>query len=302
MTLLEEIQNAATDTNSDLGTLLRKCKILAARIDSKPLEDWLFWESNGYPENIKVPEYRIWQLEVKGHFSGPFGSGIRNAQIPLAFLPEKSREQYEHYECRQSIASLETILTKTDTGVLQISTGDLSLILGTKVYQNQHCIQAWAEVGTGQLVELLNSVRNRILDFALAVWKEQPTTGEPNGKKTGAVESARIIQIFNTTISGGSANLVGTMNNSTVNFNVTLGDFSSLERLLQEHNVLKDDIGELKVCLDSEKQLSSNKGFGPKVSSWIGKMIKKSAEGSWDVSIKVAANLLSQTIMKYYGL
>ena len=247
MTLLEEIQNAATDTNSDLGTLLRKCKILAARIDSKPLEDWLFWESNGYPENIKVPEYRIWQLEVKGHFSGPFGSGIRNAQIPLAFLPEKSREQYEHYECRQSIASLETILTKTDTGVLQISTGDLSLILGTKVYQNQHCIQAWAEVGTGQLVELLNSVRNRILDFALAVWKEQPTTGEPNGKKTGAVESARIIQIFNTTISGGSANLVGTMNNSTVNFNVTLGDFSSLERLLQEHNVLKDDIGELKV-------------------------------------------------------
>jgi len=74
--LLEEIQNAAVDAQSDLGTLLRKCKLLAARLGSKPLEDWLVWESNGYPDDVRVPDYRVWSLEIKGHFLGPFGSGL----------------------------------------------------------------------------------------------------------------------------------------------------------------------------------------------------------------------------------
>ena len=87
LTLLEEIQNAAVDASIDLRTLLRKCKVLAARLGNGPLEEWLVWESNGYPENADVPDYRIWPLEVKGHFSGPFGSGIKNAPIPNAVLP-----------------------------------------------------------------------------------------------------------------------------------------------------------------------------------------------------------------------
>src|SRR3990172_1094145 len=110
MSLLEEIQTAAVDANSDLGTLLRKCKVLAARLGSQPLEDWLLWESNGYPENVEVPNYRVWPLRVKGHFFGPFGSGLRNAPIPLALLPEKAKLRYERYECRQSVASIEPVV------------------------------------------------------------------------------------------------------------------------------------------------------------------------------------------------
>ena len=87
MSLLEDIQNAAVDSKSDLGTLLRKCKLLAARLGSKPLEDWLLWESNGYPDDIPVPDYRIWRLEVKGHFYGAFGAAFQNAPIPHLCLP-----------------------------------------------------------------------------------------------------------------------------------------------------------------------------------------------------------------------
>jgi hypothetical protein len=57
MTLLEDIQNAAIDSQSDLGTLLRKCKLLAARLGSQPLEEFLLWESNGYPDDVEVPDY-----------------------------------------------------------------------------------------------------------------------------------------------------------------------------------------------------------------------------------------------------
>jgi AbiTii len=39
VTLLEEIQNSAVDAQIDLATLLRKCKLLAARLGNQPLED-----------------------------------------------------------------------------------------------------------------------------------------------------------------------------------------------------------------------------------------------------------------------
>ena len=101
MTVLEEIQAAAVDGKTDLGTILRKCKLLASRLGSQPLEDWLLWESNGYPDDVPVPDYRKWPLQLKGYFAGYFGARITNAPIPWLSLPEKVRDQYEHYECRQ---------------------------------------------------------------------------------------------------------------------------------------------------------------------------------------------------------
>lgn len=303
MTLLEDIQSSAVDANSDLGTLLRKCKLLAARLGSKPLEDWLLWESNGYPENVSIPDYRIWSLEVKGHFAGPFGSGIRNAPIPTACLPEKVRKSYQNYECRQSIASIEAVLgEKDDGGTIHVSTGDLALILGQKVYRNQNCIQAWAEFSTNHLYELLNTVRNRVLDFALAVWKEEPTAGESGARPSAIMDSSRVTQIFNTTVYGGSANLVGTASHSTIEFHIEARNFATLERVLRENGVDEDDLKELKAAIESGEQPTASKGFGPKVSAWIAKMVKKAAEGSWGVGVGAAGTLLAQALSKYYGL
>src|SRR6478672_874937 len=105
MSLLEEIKTEAVDSASDLGALLRKCKVLAARLGSRPLEQWLIWESNGYPPNVELPDYRIWQIELKGNFAGPFGSAITNAPIPLFVLPGDAREGFSKMRCRYSVTS-----------------------------------------------------------------------------------------------------------------------------------------------------------------------------------------------------
>jgi len=302
MSLLEEIQNAAVDSKGDLGTLLRKCKILGARLGSKPLEDWLIWESNGYPENIEVPDYRIWPLEVKGHFSGPFGSGIRNAPIPWFCLPEKARDEYQGYKYRLSIANIESAVQRKKEGTLHVSTGDLAFALGTNVYQYQNCIQAWAEFSIVNLIELLNTVRNRILDFTLAVWKEAPTAGNDLGQSEQSIKPGRVTQIFNTTIYGGAASIVGSATDSLVTLTVSKNDFSSLERALRAIAITEDDISDLRTALGSDGQVEKAKGFGPRVSSWIAGMMKKAADGSWGVGIGAAGNLLAQFIAKYYGL
>lgn len=187
-------------------------------------------------------------------------------------------------------------------GNLQISTGDLAVVLGTNVYEDQNCLQAWAEFGTCHLIELLNSVRNRILDFSLAIWKEQPTAGESDASKSDTIEPSRITQIFNTSVYGGAANLVGSANDSIVTFNLTAGDFSSLESILRENGVIEEDIEELKTALKTEKKLAPKKGFGPKVSSWIAKMVNKAAEGAWAIGVGSSGTLLAEVIAKYYGI
>jgi len=298
--LLEEIKNAAVDSKSDLGTLLRKCKLLAAQLGSKPLEDWLIWESNGYPPDVPVPDYRTWALEVKGHFAGPLGSGLRNTPIPLACLPERIRAPYERYECRQSIASIEAVVANTD-GVIGVSTGDLALLVGTKVYRHHNCIQAWAEFSSNSLIELLNSVRNRVLDFAVAVGKERGPGGSGvSSDKT--IDSSRVTQIFNTTIYGGSAQLVGTANQSTVTMTIKRRDFDSLEHVLRENGVKDADLLDLKGATEEEKEVKPDGGFGPKVSSWIAQMMMKAAQGTWDVGIAAAGTMLADALAKYYGL
>lgn len=302
MTLIEEIQKEAVDSKSDLGTVLRKCKILAARLGSLPLENWLLWESNGYPDDVPVPDYRIWPLQLKGHFSGPFGSGIRNAPIPWMCLPDNAREFYQNYKCRQSIASIEDILRKSKGGSLHVSTGDLAVVLGANVYERQNCAQAWAEFSTSSLVELLNTVRNRVLDFALAVWKESPTAGEPHDKTSRDIEPGRVTQIFNTTVYGGAANLVGSTTNSAITFTVSKNDFASLEKALRGNGVQDDDIRELDKAVRSDERPNTAQAFGPRVSSWIASMIKKAAQGTWQIGIGAAGKLLADAISKYYGL
>jgi hypothetical protein len=303
MTLLEDIQNSAVDSKSDLASLLRKCKLLAARLGSQPLEDWVLWESNGYPDDIGVPDYRIWVLEIKGYFVGPMGATLQNYPIPLACLPEKARRVYERYECRQSIAGIEVILVKAGScTTLHVDTGDLALLLGTNVYQHYNCIQVSAECNPSALVEVVNTVRNRILDFTLAVWKEAPTAGDTDGNPTPKIETSRVTQIFNTTVFGGAANLVGTASQSVIEFNIGVKDVAALERILRDNGVAESEIVELRDAIETEPEMKPNQGFGPRVSSWIGKMLGKAADGSWKIGTGAAGSLLAQVIAKYYGL
>ena len=302
MTLIEDIQTAAVDSGTDLAALLRKCKLLAARLGSDSLEEWVQWESDGYPDDAPIPKYRVWSVDLKGHFSGPYGSDMRNAPIPYAVLPEKVKNRYANYECRQSIASLETLASTGKTGSLTISTGDLAVFLGENVYQGQNCVEAWGEVPHGSVIELVNAVRNRILDFSLAIWKESPEAGEVSAGTENQIDRSQVTQIFNTAVYGGAANLVGSASQSTVEFGISANDFTALQTVLNKNGISLSDIDELKRALDTEPEAPAKGKFGPNVSQWISTMVGKAASGSWSISLAAAGNLLATVIGRFYGI
>ncbi len=304
MTLLEDIQNSAIDPGSDLGTILRKCKVLAARLGSQSLEDWILFESNGYPEEAEIPPYRKWPIMIKGNFSGPFGSGAKNIPIPTVAIPKEVRESYTVYKCTQSIASIESSINDCSSGILTLRMENLEIILGGNVFESQHCYAAWGEFGVGNFIEVVNTVRNKVLDFCLALWKEDPRAGELAEKSAAPmIQPQTINQIFNTTISGGgTVGHLGPSQSSNIEINVEINNFDSLSDVLRKNGVSTEDIEELRRILESDEKPSHPGRFGTGVSAWIGKMVGKAASGTWDIATATAGGFLSQVLIKYFGI
>ena len=135
MSLLHEIQASVLQDGSDLGPILLKLRLLAARLGSQPLADWVKHESEGYPNESAVPDYRIIPVSYTATFSGPFGSGIRNAPIAPFLIEKFAGPRWSKYEIRQSIAAVDELLAASSKGggTLELDAADLILCLQGKV-------------------------------------------------------------------------------------------------------------------------------------------------------------------------
>lgn len=207
MSLLQDIQSAAIDSTVPLATLLRKCKVLAARLGNAEFKQWIENELNGYTSTDSLPSYRKLHVNSKGHFSGPFRSGLRNADIPLSCIPEQLRESLSQSHMKEPIAALEALVAKSASGTaMEPWNPDLVAHVGNDIYQGMNCMQAWKVIPVSAVVAALDSVRTRVLNFVLEIEAEAPGAGEAAVNST-PVPQERIHQIFNTYISGNVQNL-----------------------------------------------------------------------------------------------
>ena len=207
MSLLRDIQEATIDTSVPLSTLLRKCKILASRLGSAEFNSWIDNELNGYSSREIVPEYRILPVNSKGHFSGPYGSGMKYADIPLTTIPEKFRDNLRKSYLMTSIASLESLVEDSDGGTAQEPWNpDLVAHVGQGIYVGMNCMQAWKVIPMNLIVAALDSVRTRILNFVLKIEAEDPEAGEAPINSI-PVHPDKVTQIFNTYIAGNVGNM-----------------------------------------------------------------------------------------------
>jgi hypothetical protein len=206
---------------------------------------------HGYPDDAPVPTYRVWSLLLTGNFAGSYGSGMTNQPIPPACIPEKLRAYYQQHKCRNSISSVHAMLRDHPSGSITLSTGNLAVVLGDKVFRGQSCIHAWADYSTINLQEVINTVRNGVLDFALALEQADPSAGDVAAAAGAppANTAQRADRAFYLTINGGTANIVGNADHSIVTFNVQKNDIASLTAALEEHGVLEADIAELATAL-----------------------------------------------------
>ncbi|KAA1153799.1 hypothetical protein EU510_08390 [Pseudoalteromonas sp. FUC4] len=207
MSLLREIQDAAIDSKTDLASLLRKCKVLSARLGSQEFKAWVDAELSGYRDADCLPEYRIIHVTSKGHFSGAFGSGLNNADIPLMCIPENFRESMSRSNMMEPVAGMEALVSKCEGGTAQEPWNpDFVALVGQKIYERMNCMQAWKVIPITSVIAALDEIRNRILNFVLEIEAQDPEAGEA-ALNSSPVPPEKVNQIFNTYISGSVQNV-----------------------------------------------------------------------------------------------
>jgi hypothetical protein len=302
MTLLREIQDAAASADTPSAVLLRKCKILSARLDSNDLGGWVDHELSGYPTNDGLPDYRILRnIQSLGNFSGMAGSGLKNAPIPPSCLPDKWQEWASTEYLNSGVSVYEDLLRK-ESGTFQTPwPADVVAQFGQGIYQYMNCLQAWKVIPRGAIIAITNAIRDRVLGFALAIEKANPKAAESDSGIS--MSKALVSQVFNTQIYGSVGNIASgnTSVRQVAAIHVGVGDFDALANELAHLGVSVDDITSLRGAVGADQGRGSPR-MGELTSGWLGKMISKAASGALKISVTTATNILPKIICSYLGI
>lgn len=305
MSLLQQIQESVVNEKSDLGSILLKLRLLASRLGSDLLEEWVKHEAEGYPKGVEVPTYRIVGVSYRGTFSGAFGAGINNAQIPLYLIEKYAGDSWTKYEVRESIAAVEEMVKKSDGGgSFGIDASNLILMLQGKIYEGYACNDISGSISPTAFYEIQQTVRSRILELTIELEKSVPGAihvafgaSAPDKKETEQVQ-----QISQQIIYGNVSTAVAGGAGATISVAIVEGDSESFVKHLTKLGIPESDASELATIMETEDPESADEPFGDKAKNWIAENLKKAAEGTWKVGVSVATKVLTDAALKYYGL
>lgn len=264
MSLLRQIQDAAIDSTIDLPSLLRKCKVLAARLGNDDFKHWIDNELSGYSRKEDLPEYRVLKVNSKGHFGGAFGSGLRNADIPLSCIQEELRESLGHSYMMQPIAAIASLVAKSPGTLQEPWNPDIVAHFGQDIYQHMVCMQAWKVIPASSLVAALDTVRTRVLNFALEIEAQNPSAGEAMANEKPLPQET-VQHIFNTYITGTVQNLATGSTNVTQRAKMATGVdaevFASLLNALEAARLPPPIQTEARAAIEELRAASGTAGF-----------------------------------------
>ena len=307
MSLLREIQASLMEQGQDIGPILLKLRFLASRLGSDPLAEWVRFESEGYPNDAELPNYRILGVRYSVDTSGPFGSGMRNAPVPIALVAKFAGEPWANHRCRQSISSIDSLISDAKgDGSLSIDASNLILALQGKFYPSDSIISVTGSLSVAEMIEIQSAVRSRILELTIELEKETPFAADivigPVNVKIGVEEQQKVAQITNQIIHGNYTSISNSGVISGLMLYIIPKDADSVVSALVEKGVTKEEAQEFAKILSEEEPESVDEPFGAKAKEWVADKAEKMATGVWNIGVGVGTKVLAEAALKYYDL
>lgn len=163
-TLLDEIEDGATDGRASIADTLRKCVVLGGRSGSQELQDWATAELKGFFGKDDLPEYRVIKAQLT--IDGATTSGTVTGQpIPRSMLPEFARDEIsDEFHLRQGAGEIEELVKRaesTDDAVkFSLPMGaDLAQLMGG---QGQVVLAVYWSIAPAALRGVLDQVRTAL--------------------------------------------------------------------------------------------------------------------------------------------
>lgn len=301
MSIIDELIDKISAQESSLTDILIRTKVLAFQLKNEELKTWIDSELNGYNDSKTLPTYRITNCQITGTISNGFNRAT-NYPIPLIGLDDEMRKDMQTVKLFQSISALDMLVEQGKTGkiVMTIPAGMYGYL--SKDFDNGYEIEfARREISKAQIVQVLTSVKSKLLDFLLELnikFGEEKINDLSTGKEKDTVSS-----LFNSSVFGNNTTIiVGSKNSQKVAINEGLfKNFDELSKFLADNQMPSENITELQAIIDDDNPNEQNGQFGDKVKGWINKMVTKAMDGSWKIGLSAAGQVLADGIGKYYG-
>jgi hypothetical protein len=299
--IVTDIVNGAVDDSIKLATLLRKLLIVGDGLGNESLKEWALHELNGYDAIDQLPPYRIMDITAKGQFLSVVGQ-MNDQPIPSAVLKKEHRWWAEKAYLLSAVASFEALAEgDLDGRAVTEWPANMTAYYSDKFGGGWKLNRAWQEIPTNAIRGMLDSVRTRILQFALELKREigdgelSADTSLPE-KVDNAVQTIIYggTNIFSPTIAGGVQVIAQQV--------VVQGDFYSLSGTLEAIGVAKPRVAELETAIAEDKADGSKQGYGQRVKGWLAEAGTYVAKEGGTAAVDVAKTAITTAVTAYFGL
>jgi hypothetical protein len=161
--LVDQLQAESLNPRVAIEDLLRKAKVVAAKLDLLEFQAWVECELNGYTEKDKLPRYRTVQGQLHG--LNPMRGWI--PLTPSSGTDGITRTQPVH----QAISELSDLLHRGNSdseGIFAVPFGSMMVSYGG-LMQERTLVQL--HIDRAAFAQILDAVRNTILDWSLKLEK-----------------------------------------------------------------------------------------------------------------------------------
>ncbi|WP_415717828.1 hypothetical protein [Maridesulfovibrio sp.] len=276
---LDEIVKMATSTDTAIADLLRKCLILAYRLDLKEFQNWAKLELNGFSDINILPDYRIIPVFLYGTFSNEYDTH-HDHPIPISSIPEQLRDRLRFVHLCESIGAIEQSvlpMAHKQQGIKMSWPPDLVNAVNREICKGQpyELINAYQGLSESSVHDLIEIVKNRILEFALELKRMGINLTEE--KDNNPIDNTPVRQIFNTIVLGDNkGSISGNQKDVSISINnAERCNFDSLQTILNDSGVPSEEIDTLKEAFEND-----NNTIGERVSNWIGQFTSNVTTGA----------------------
>jgi len=286
MTLIRQLREDAINSEKNLSDALRRAIVLASLIRNEELRVWAKYELDGYPRDVDIPPYRHVPVEIYGHFIGALGQQMSNYRVPVVALDVDQkvlRVLDRELRLRNGVQSIEEMVASADTNLKFSIPNEIALAL-------------WKQTHRSALKQVLDSVRNRLLEIALDLSEKFPAISESESALSDVDQTAAASIIHNHIY--GSGNIVASGANVTqrVDQSSHVGDVTALTKTVEQAGVSAADAAELREAV-AQDGIRNEKKLGPRVAAWFGRTSQKLLE----TGFTAAPVLLTEALSRYYG-
>lgn len=165
MDVLKQIQSDLVGPDAPLSTTLRRAKVLASQLRSDELGHWVSQELDGYKSRGELPDYRILATGCVGTWTDGFRV-MTNRRLALMGIDDDNvRDLLTTFPVCHGIRTVEQFATKEQRFI--VSADVTALVNSYMSGQGGGYLELQYAVGSPEFQQILDTVKNRLLDFVL---------------------------------------------------------------------------------------------------------------------------------------